>query len=176
MKMTTTTQSRPAGSSPGTRTAPSVAGHQDRREKYATDGPKPLRARNIITIGTWTVRSLRAEAGKVEELTHEMKRYRWNILGLREVRWKNFGVTSTPEGHKLFFSGCEDRHEHRVGFMQQDTVNAIMGCLPVSIRLITNRLKASPFNITVIQAHASTTDYDDDDTGDFYDQVQEVIE
>ena len=86
VKMTTTTQSIPARSSPGTRTAPSVAGHQDGGEKYATDGPKTLRVRNI-TIGTWNVRLLRA-AGKVEEVTRKMKRYRWNILGLCEVRWK----------------------------------------------------------------------------------------
>ena len=111
LKMTTTTQSIPTLSSPGSRTTPSVAGHQDGGEKYATDGPKSLRARNNITIGTWNVRSPRA-AGKVEELTHEMKRYQWNILGLCEVRWKNFGETYTPEGHKLFFSGREDRHEH----------------------------------------------------------------
>ena len=69
VKMTTTTQSIPARSSPGTRTAPSVAGHQDRGEKYATDGPKSLRARNNITIGALNVRSLRA--GKVEELTNK---------------------------------------------------------------------------------------------------------
>ena len=87
MKMTTTTQSIPARSSPGTRTVPSVASHQDAGEKYASERPKSLRARNNITIGTWNVRSLRA-AGKVEELTHEMKRYQWNILGLCEVRWK----------------------------------------------------------------------------------------
>ena len=58
-----------------------------RGEKYMTDGPKPLRTRNSITIGTWNVRSLSA-TGKVEELTHEMKRYRWYIPGLCEVRWK----------------------------------------------------------------------------------------
>ena len=122
------------------------------------------------------VRSLRA-AGKVEELTHEMKRYQWNILGLCEVRWKNFGETSTPEGHKLFFSGGEDRHKHGVGFLiHKDTVNAIMGCRPVSSRLTTIRLKASPFNITIIQAYAPTTDYDDDDIEGFYDQLQEVID
>ena len=47
--------------------------------------------------------------------------------------WKNFGETSTPEGHKLFFSGREDRHEHGVGLLiHKDTVNAIMGCRPVS--------------------------------------------
>ena len=132
LKMTTTSQSIPARSSPGARTTASVAGHQDGGEKYATDGPKSLCGRNNITIGTWNVRSLRA-AGKVEELKHAMKRCQWDILGLYEVRWKHFGETSTPEGHKLFFSGREDRHEHGVGFLiHKDTVNVIMGCRPVS--------------------------------------------
>ena len=103
-----------------------------------------------------------------------MKRYRWNILGLCEVRWKNTGETFTPEGHKLFFSGSEDRHEHAVRFLIYiDTVNAIMGYRPVSSRLITIRLKASLFNITIIQAYAPTIDYDKDDIEDFYDQLQE---
>ena len=121
------------------------------------------------------MRSLRA-VGKVEVLTHEMKKYRWNILGLCEVRWKDFGETSTPEGHKLFFSGREDRHEHGVGcLIYKDTVNAIMACRLVSSRLITIRLKASPFNITIIQTYTQTTDYDDD-IDNFYDQLQEVID
>ena len=42
-------------------------------------------------------------AGKLQELTHEMDRYRWNILGLCEMRWENFGETTTEEGHKIFF-------------------------------------------------------------------------
>ena len=109
MKMTTTSQSIPAWPSPRTRSAPSVAGHQDGGEKYATFGPKLLRARNNITVGTWIVRSLRA-AEKVEELTHN--RDTDEILGLCEVCWKNFGETSTPENHKLYFSGSEDRHAH----------------------------------------------------------------
>ena len=90
---------------------------------------------------------------------------------------KNFGETSTPEGHKLFFSGREDRHEHGVGFLiYKDTVNAIVGCRPVSSRLIAIHLKASPFNITIIQAYAPATDYDDNDFENFYDQLQEVID
>ena len=80
MKMTTTTQSIPARSSPGTRTAPSVLAIGT-EAKSMTNGPKSLCARNNHTIGTWNMRSLRA-AGKVEELTHEMMRYQWNILGL----------------------------------------------------------------------------------------------
>ena len=51
-----------------------------------------------------------------------------------------------------------------------------MGCRPVSSRLITIRLKASPFNITIIQAYVPTTNYDVDDIEDFYDQLQDVID
>ena len=39
-------------------------------------------------------------AGKLEQLTHAMSRYHWNILGLCEMRWKNFGEMSTDDGHK----------------------------------------------------------------------------
>ena len=33
------------------------------------------------------------------------------------MRWKNFGQTTTEEGHKVFFCGKEDKHEHGVGFL-----------------------------------------------------------
>ena len=56
------------------------------------------------------------------------------------------------------------------------TVNAIMGCRPVSSRLITIRMKALAFNTPIIRADAPTTDYYDDDIEDFYDQLQEVID
>ena len=94
-------------------------------------------SRDNISIGTWNTRILRA-AGKLQELTHKMVRYRWNILGLCEMRWKNFGETTTEEGHKVFFSGKEDKHERGVGFLvHKDIVNTVMGCRPVSNRLIT---------------------------------------
>ena len=84
---------------------------------------------------------------------HEMDRYRWNIFGLCEMRWKNFGETATEEGHKVFFSGKEDKHENGVGFLvHKDIVNTVMRCRPVSSRLITIRLRAVPFNITIVQA------------------------
>ena len=67
-------------------------------------------------IGTWNTRTLRA-AGKLQKLTHKTDRYRWNILGLCEMRWKNFGETTTEEGHKVFFSAKGDKHEHGVGVL-----------------------------------------------------------
>ena len=38
-----------------------------------------------------------------------------------------------------------------------------MGCRPVSSRLVTIRLRAVPFNITIVQAYAPMSDYDDNE-------------
>ena len=161
--MKTSNHTIPGRSPPrSTRTAPSAV-HQDGGVKCATDASSKTRRRDNITIGTWNTRTLKA-AGKLQELTHKMDRYRWNILGLCEMRWKNFGET-TEEGHRVFFSGKEDKLEQGVGFLvHKDIVNTVMGCRPVSRRLITIRLRAVPFNITIVQAYAPTSDYDDNKT------------
>ena len=176
MKRTTTDYTIPDRLSPGSaRTAPVIA-HQGEGVTWATDENNKLRTRSNISIGTWNVRTLRPP-GKLEELTHEMRRYRWSVLGLCEVRWKNSGETTTHDGHKLYFSGKEDRHENGVGFLvHKDTVNTVMGCQPISSRLITIRLRATPFNITIVQACAPTTDYDDEKIEGFYEQLQEVVD
>ena len=115
-------------------------------------------------------------AGKLQELTHEMDRHRWNILGLCEMKWENFGKTTTEEGHNVFFSGKEDKHKHGVGFLvHKDIVNTVMGCRPVSSRLITIRLRSVPFNITIVQLYALTSDYDNE-IEEFYDQLQNIID
>ena len=62
------------------KTAP-FAVHQDGGVKHATAASSKIRGRDNITIGTWNKRALRA-AGELQELTREMDRYRWNILGL----------------------------------------------------------------------------------------------
>ena len=95
-------------------------------------------------------------------LTHEVDRYRWNILRLCEMRWKNFGET-TEEGHKIFFSGKEDKHEHGFGFLvHKDIVNTVMGCRPVSSRFIAIYIS------TVVQACSPKSDCDDNEIGEFY--------
>ncbi|XP_072022944.1 craniofacial development protein 2-like [Amphiura filiformis] len=156
-------------------TAPSVGRSQDRGDKYATGATK-IRGRDNITIRTWNVRTLRPD-GKLEELSHELDRYQWNIIGLSEARWKFHGEMCTDEGHKLYYSGSELKHEHGVGFIiHKDTVNAVMGCKPVSERLITLRLRASPFNITIIQVYAPTTSHGDDELESLYSQTQTLVD
>ena len=152
MKMNTKIPDR---SQPGiTMTAPTVR-HRDVGDKYATGVPKikKIRGRENIAIGTWNVRTLRP-AGKLEQLTHAMSRYHWNIVGLCEMRWKNFGEVSTDDVHKVYFSGEEGKHEYGVGFLvHKDVVGAVLGCQPLSSRLISIRLRAAPFNITIIQVY-----------------------
>ena len=54
-------------------------------------------------------------------------------MGLCEMRWKTFSEMSTDDGHKVYFSGEEDRHEYGVGFfVHKDIVNAVSGSWPVS--------------------------------------------
>lgn len=52
--------------------------------------------KNDTIIGTWNVCTLYA-CGKVKELTHELDRYRWDILGLAEVRWTGCGETTAEK-------------------------------------------------------------------------------
>ena len=158
MKMNTKNTLIPDRSQPGiTMTAPAVR-HRNEGDKYATGVPKikKIRGRENIAVGT-----LRP-AGKLEQLTHAVSRYHWNIMGLCEMRWKNFGDMSTDDGHKVDFSGEEGKHEYGVGFrVQKDVVGAVLGCQPVSSRLISIRLRAAPFNITIIQVYAPTSGHVD---------------
>ena len=99
-----------------TTTAPNVR-HRDVGDKYATGVPKikKIRGRENIAVGTWNVRTLRP-AGKLEQLTHAMSMYHRNIMGLCEMRWKNFGEMSIDDGHKFYFSGEKGKHEYGIGF------------------------------------------------------------
>ena len=61
------------------------------------------------------------------------------------------------------FISVEKRTDMSMGvefLVHKDIVNAVLGCQPVSSRLISNRLRAAPFNITIIQVYAPTSGHD----------------
>ena len=60
--------------------------------------------------------------------------------------------------------------------MQKDVVGAVLGCQPISSRLVSIRLRAAPFNITIIQVYAPTSGHDDNEVDHFYQQLQETID
>ena len=73
------------------------------------------------------------------------------MVGLCEVRWKYFGGHQTKEGHVLYYSGEIDKHTNGVGLIFNKTSkNCVLEYQPVSSRAISIRLRAAPFNITVL--------------------------
>ena len=93
------------------------------------------------------------------------------------MRWKKSGEIPTDGGHRVYFSGKEFKHEQGVGFLvHKDIVKSVMGCRPISSRLMTVRLRASPFNITIIQVYAPTSSYDDSEVDEFYREFQSLVD
>ena len=79
--------------------------------------------RDNITFGTWNTRTLKA-AGKLEELTHEMDRYTWNINGLCKTR-KSVPRSSRQSDHtrrKLKWYGHVSRSSCLAKAILQGTV------------------------------------------------------
>ena len=56
-------------------------------------------------FGTWNLE----RCGKLEELSHELEKYKWNLIGLSEIRWKGIGEVKTNKGHKIY-SGHRQTH------------------------------------------------------------------
>ena len=84
---------------------------------------------------------------------------------------------SAGDGHKVYFSGQEGRHEYGVGLLvHKDVVDAVLGCLQVSSRLISIHLRAAPFNITIIKVYAPTSGDDDSEVDHFYQQLLETLD
>ena len=76
----------------------------------------------------------------------------------------------------MYYNGEENTHKYSVGFLvHKNIMKFVMGCRPISGRLISIRLRANPSNITVIQVYAPTTDYTDDQIERFYSQLQKII-
>ena len=168
----------PDRSGPGSTTAaPSIDKLQGGGDKSATEAKKNTfkLATEETTIGTWNVRTLN-RCGKVEELEHELKRYQWQVIGLSEVRWTGIGETTTQDGHKIWFSGHESRHEYGVGFIvRKEALGSVKSCMPISSRIIALQISAKPKNITLIQVYAPTSDHDDEEVETFYEELEETI-
>ena len=65
----------------------------------------------------------------------------------------------------------------KVGFLvHKDMVTAVLGCRLVSSRLISIRLRAAPFNVTIVQVYAPKSGHDDNEVDNFYRQLQEIID
>jgi hypothetical protein len=104
---------------------------------YTTENTIKLKlAKNTLTVGTWNVQTLWA-AGKLELLRNEMKRFRYDIIGISEVRWAGKGETPNED---FIWSGEEISHMRGVGFLPSTQgKKALIGYKPISSRIISAR-------------------------------------
>jgi len=129
-------------------------------------------AKNSLTVGTWNVQTLWA-AGKLELLRNEMKRFKYDIIGISEVRWTGKGETSNGD---FIWSGEETLHMRGVGFLlSAQAKKALIGYNPISSRIISARFDAAPFKISIIHVYAPTSASSEEDIEAFYSDIEEVI-
>ena len=76
----------------------------------------------------------------------------------------------------MWYHGHENRKQHGVGFIvDKRTAINVMECTPVSERIISIRISSKPFNTTIIQVYAPTTDYDEEVVEEFYENLETLI-
>ena len=102
-----------------------------------------------------------------------MKRFRYDIVGISEVRWTGKGETPNID---FIFSGEEKTHLRGIGMLLSDKARkAPIGYDPVNSRVITAGFDAVPYKITVIHEYAPTTVASDEDIETFYGILEDAL-
>ena len=99
-----------------------------------------------LTIATWNVRTL-YQAGKLDNVIHEIKKMKIDILGIVETRWTESGKIRKDNHIILYSGGQEHRNEVRI-LMKNNIARSIIGHWPISNRVIMVKLQGKLFNIT----------------------------
>ena len=114
--------------------------------------------------------------GKLEVVKQEMARVNIDILGISELKWTGMGEFN-PDDHYIYYCGQESLRRNGVAIMVNQRVqNAVLGCNLKSDRMISVCLQGKPFNITVIQVYAPTSDAEEAEVEWFYEGLQDLLE
>ena len=138
------------------------------------DRSKVRRCKEHYCIGTWNVRSM--DQGKLEVVKQEMARVNVDILGIRELKWTGMGEFNSDD-HYIYYCRQESLRRNGVAIMVNKRVqNAVLGCNLKNDRMISLRLQCKPFNITVIQVYAPTSNTEETEFERFYEDLQDLLE
>ena len=114
--------------------------------------------------------------GKLEVVKQEMARVNVNILGISELKWTGMGEFNSDD-HYIYYCGQETLRRNGVAIMVNRRVqNAILGCNLKNDRMISVRFQGKPFNITVIQVYAPTSNAEEAEVEWFYEDLQDLLE
>ena len=99
-----------------------------------------------------------------------------NILGISELKWTGMGEFNS-DGHYIYYCGQESLKRNGVAIMVNKRVqNAVLECNLKNDRMISVHFQGKPFNITVIQAYAPTSNAKAAEVEWFYEDLQDLLE
>ena len=125
-------------------------------------------------IGTWNVRSM--NRGKLEVVKQEMARVNIDILGISELKWTGMGEFNSND-HYIYYCGQVSLRRNGVAIIVNKRVrNAVLGCNLKNDRMISVRFQGKTFNITVIQVYAPTSNAEETEVEQFYEDLQDLLE
>ena len=128
------------------------------------DGSKVQCCKEKYCIGTWNVRSM--NQGKLEAVKQEMARVNINILGISELKWTRMGKYNSDD-HYIYYCGLESLGRNGVAIMVNKRVQyAVLGCNLKNDTMTS--VQEKPFNITVIQVYAPTSNVEEAEVEEFY--------
>ena len=95
--------------------------------------------------------------GKLEVVKQEVARVNVDILGIHELKWTGMGEFNS-DNHYIYYCGQESLRRNGVAIMVNKRArNAVFGCNLKNDRMISVHFQGKPFNITVTQAYAPTS-------------------
>ena len=114
--------------------------------------------------------------GKLEVVKQEMARVNVNILGISELRWTGMGEFNSDD-HYIHYCVQESLRRNGVAIIVNKRVrNAVLGCNLKNNRMISVHFQGKPFNITVIQVYAPTSNTEEAEVERFYEDLQDLLE
>ena len=114
--------------------------------------------------------------GKLEVVKQEMARVNINILGVSELKWTGMDEFNSDD-HYIYYCGQESLRRDGVAIMVNRKVrNAVLGCNLKNNRMISVGLQGKPFSITVIQVYAPTSNAEEAEVEQFYEDLQDLPE
>ena len=114
--------------------------------------------------------------GKLDVVKQEMARVNTDTLGISELKWTGMGEFNSDD-HYIYYCGQESLRRNGVAIMVNKRVrNAVLGRNIKNDRMISVCFQGKPFNITVIQVYAPTSNAEETEFERFYEDLQDLLE
>ena len=113
---------------------------------------------------------------KLDMVKQEMARVNINILGISQLKWTVMGKFNSDD-HYIYYCGQKSLIRNEVALIVNKRVwKAVLGYNLKNDRMISVRFQGKPFNSTVIQIYATTTNAKEAEVEWFFEDLQDLLE